>query len=83
MKIGNLTINQIASICRRYSGGLRLRACECNRKCPFFMTTEACFLARRCADVIDDKIFEREIDPEFIKTEIDKDFYMNRFMEVN
>ena len=78
MKVANLTIKQMGAICNTY----RESEIHCNEKCPFLMTVDTCFLARRCRDAMDDKSIEHDIDTDCIKTVIDEDFYMNRFMEV-
>lgn len=84
MRVADLTIKQMASICRKHTESIT----KCKEKCPFFTSTDACFLARKSVNIIDDKIsmkyIEKEIDPCFIEPEIiNEEFYMNRFMEVS
>ena len=80
MRLADLTIKQIASICKKYQKNLF----KCDENCPFFRSQRGCFLAGACVIAINDKVSEKEIDQHFIESEIiDDTFYMNRFMEVS
>jgi len=84
MKVTDLTIKQMASICKKHNKDWGNNTSACDENCPLFISVDACFLARYCSIVMDDKFSTKEIDQHFIESEIiDDTFYMNRFTEVN
>ena len=83
-KTGKVTLDFDPPLCPYANTITRIKVKEKDKECPFFISTDACFLARDCIYVMDDKISEKEVDQRFIESEMINDtFYINRFMEVN